>query len=301
MNDKHVQYILTILKEGSFSAAAKKLFITQPTISQAVKAAETNLGAPIFDRSTDPITLTKAGQLYIDAAHQISEISERLMRQVQEMNNDQTGTLRLGIAIQRAVQLIPKLYPIFSQKYPHVKLQLCECGSVSLESLVIENQVDIACLSTMPKNIHLEYSLIQEEYFVLLANPACELAKRIPNGTPIDISEAKNECFIYSKAGHAVGRAQQIMFRTRGMRPAKAFETERLEVGKATVNTSPVVMMCPNVYAESNGEHKYYVYPLINVDTPRHFYACYKKDVFLTGYMKGLLQILRDVAGETDN
>ena len=55
MNEKHMQYILAVLKEGSFTAAAKRLYVSQPSLSQAIKAAESNLGTAIFDRSTEPV------------------------------------------------------------------------------------------------------------------------------------------------------------------------------------------------------------------------------------------------------
>ena len=84
MNEKHMQYILAVLKEGSFTAAARKLYISQPSLSQAIKAAETSLGAAIFDRSTDPVSLTPAGRLYVEAADQISSISSNLKKQVVE-------------------------------------------------------------------------------------------------------------------------------------------------------------------------------------------------------------------------
>ena len=80
MNEKHMQYILAVLKEGSFTAAARKLYISQPSLSQAIKAAETSLGAAIFDRSTDPVSLTPAGRLYVEAADQISSISSRISK-----------------------------------------------------------------------------------------------------------------------------------------------------------------------------------------------------------------------------
>ncbi len=293
-----MEYVYEVYKEKSFSRAAANLFISQPSLSANVRRVENRIGYPIFDRSTDPITLTPAGQLYIQAAQRIHEISGTLRHQVQALSQEQTGTLRLGISIQRAIQIMPKLYPLFSQQYPHVQLQLREQGSVSLENALLENQVDIACLSTIPKNIHLEYNLIQEESFVLLATPACDLARRIPDGTPIDIAEAKNERFISCKPGHGIQRVQQIMFRTRGMAPAIAFETDSIEVGKATLSSAPLVMMCPNVYASANSPHRYCVYPLLSVDSPRHFYACYRKDIFLTQYMKGFLKILQEVVVE---
>lgn len=68
MNFKHINYVLTVLTEGSITAASKKLFVSQPALSQTIKLIEQDLGAPIFDRSTDPISLTYAGQRYVEAA-----------------------------------------------------------------------------------------------------------------------------------------------------------------------------------------------------------------------------------------
>ena len=131
MNEKHMQYILAVLKEGSFTAAARKLYISQPSLSQAIKAAETSLGAAIFDRSTDPVSLTPAGRLYVEAADQISSISSNLKKQVEELNREESGLLRLGISVQRGMELLPVLYPRFRAQFPHVSLTLTEQGSAN--------------------------------------------------------------------------------------------------------------------------------------------------------------------------
>ena len=60
-----MEYIYTVYKEKSFSKAAKKLFISQPSLSATVKRIEKKIGAPIFDRSTKPLTLTECGEKYI--------------------------------------------------------------------------------------------------------------------------------------------------------------------------------------------------------------------------------------------
>ena len=59
MNIKHAQYMLTVMQEGSITAAAKKLYISQPSLSQMIKLVETNLGTPIFNRSTDHADLCR--------------------------------------------------------------------------------------------------------------------------------------------------------------------------------------------------------------------------------------------------
>ena len=66
-----MEYVYTIYEEKSFSAAAKKLYMTQPALSAAVKKIEGELGLPIFDRSHSPLRLTDAGQAYIEAAEKI--------------------------------------------------------------------------------------------------------------------------------------------------------------------------------------------------------------------------------------
>lgn len=297
MNEKHMQYVLTVLKEGSFTNAAKKLYVSQPSLSQIIKTAESNLGAPIFDRSTDPITLTPAGQLYVEAARQVTTISTNLRKQVEELSKEEFGTILLGISVQRGMELLPELYPRFKKRFPHVGLELHEQGSATMEKSVLEGEVGIALLTTFPRHEELVYDLIQEEKLVLIVNRECELAKRIAPGTPIDILEARDETFISSQSGHSVRTIQDSLFITRGMKPKIDLVTISIEVGKHVVAASPVVMACPDSYVETDNspDSAYFSYPILGVENPRHFYACYRKDMYLTKYMKGFLEILHEI------
>ena len=297
MNEKHMQYVLTVLKEGSFTNAAKKLYVSQPSLSQIIKTAESNLGAPIFDRSTDPITLTPAGQLYVEAARQVTTISTNLRKQVEELSKEEFGTIRLGISVQRGMELLPELYPRFKKRFPHVGLELHEQGSATMEKSVLEGEVGIALLTTFPRHEELVYDLIQEEKLVLIVNRECELAKRIAPGTPIDILEARDETFISSQSGHSVRTIQDSLFITRDMKPKIDLVTISIEVGKHVVAASPVVMACPDSYVETDNspDSAYFSYPILGVENPGHFYACYRKDMYLTKYMKGFLEILHEI------
>lgn len=297
MNEKHMQYVLTVLKEGSFTNAAKKLYVSQPSLSQIIKTAESNLGAPIFDRSTDPITLTPAGQLYVEAARQVTTISTNLRKQVEELSKEEFGTIRLGISVQRGMELLPELSPRFKKRFPHVGLELHEQGSATMEKSVLEGEVGIALLTTFPRHEELVYDLIQKEQLVLIVNRECELAKRIAPGTPIDILEARDETFVSSQSGHSVRTIQDSLFITRDMKPKIDLVTISIEVGKHVVAASPVVMACPDSYVETDNspDSAYFSYPILGVENPRHFYACYRKDMYLTKYMKGFLEILHEI------
>lgn len=296
MNEKHMQYILAVLKEGSFTAAARKLYISQPSLSQAIKAAETSLGAAIFDRSTDPVSLTPAGRLYVEAADQISSISSNLKKQVEELNREESGLLRLGISVQRGMELLPALYPRFRAQFPHVSLTLTEQGSANLEETVLEGAVDIALLTAYPRYEGLVYELLKEERLVLLVNKNCRLAERIAPGTPIDLREAADEEFLLSKKGHSVRVILDALLIERGLTPRRALETVSIEVGKRMVAAVPLVMACPDAYADTDNSptSPYYCYPIEGVRNPRHFYACYRKNLYLPKYMHGFLDCLHD-------
>ena len=198
MNEKHMQYVLTVLKEGSFTNAAKKLYVSQPSLSQIIKTAESNLGAPIFSiRSTDPITLTPAGQLYVEAARQVTTISTNLRKQVEELSKEEFGTICLGISVQRGMELLPELYPRFKKRFPHVGLELHEQGSATMEKSVLEGEVGIALLHYIPapRGTGLRPDPGGTAWSSSV-NRECELAKRIAPGTPIDILEARDETFV---------------------------------------------------------------------------------------------------------
>lgn len=294
MNIKHAQYMLTVLKEGSITAAAKKLYISQPSLSQMIKLVENTLGTPIFNRSTDPITLTYAGEKYIEAAKKILTINDNLIKEIEEINHEEHGTIKLGIPVQRAMQVMPYVLPRFYAKYPHVKVDVRESGSANTEAAVLDGNVDLACLTTYPKHEELNYILIEEEELVLLTSRNSQLAKRIPSGTPISITEAKNEKFISSKVGHSVRDTQDRLFVTYDIQPEILMETSSIEVGKRTAIACDAVMICPINYIEMTPElHPgCCVYPIQGIEQRRGFYVCHRKELYLTKYMKDFIEIL---------
>ncbi len=301
MNIKHAQYMLTILQEGGITNAARKLYVSQPSLSQMVKLVENNLGAPIFNRTKDPLTLTYAGQRYMEAARQVLAINENLKKEIEEINHEDHGKFRLGIPVQRGMQILPHALPVFFEKYPHVDIELTEYGSTETEKLLLDGKVDIACMTTIPRYEELQYTLIENEELVLLANKDTDLAHRIPNGTPISILEAKNECFISNKPGHSIRAIQDILFASNNISPKLLLESASIEVEKKVVVACRAVMICPLGYIEKEGPipSQANIYPLKDTDSKRHCYVCHRKDLYLTKYMRDFINILSEYGSQT--
>ena len=113
MTTQQIQCIITLAEEGSFSKAAKKLFVTQPSISQLIKNMEMQLGAPLFDRSSSPIQLTPIGQAYYDAAKKILSTERELENRISDINNLKTGSLTIVLLLSVAPVCSQKVLPLF--------------------------------------------------------------------------------------------------------------------------------------------------------------------------------------------
>lgn len=294
MNLKHAQYILAIIQEGGVTNAAKVLHVSQPALSQTVKAVEKDIEAPIFERNVVPLKLTAAGEKYIAAVKEVITIDTNLKKEVADIKHEEYGSIRLGIPVQRAMQILPVIMPIFHKRYPNVKLDVREAGSADTEEAVINGNVDIAILTTSPSKEELHYTLIQKEDLVLVTNKKTRLAKRIPHVQPITIKEAKEEEFVSINKGHSVRKIQEGLFATYDMEPKIFLTTASIEVAKRVCCENPVVFICPNIYIEKGGkvEKTCLIYPLLGVENKRYCYVCYRKNSYLRKYTKDFIDML---------
>ena len=299
MNMKHIQYVLTVLREGSITGASKKLYVSQPALSQTIKQIENDLGSPIFDRSTDPISLTYAGQKYVDAAHQMLDIDRNLRAQIAETKKEVHGKIRVGISVQRGLQLLPQVIPSFAQLYPFIKIELVEHGSDTLERMTSEGQCDIALVATNEKPNKLTYILIENEQVVLMAARSTDLAHRFEDGQPIAITEAQHERFVSMGSGHSVRLVQDRLFEEHHISPSILLETKNMEAGKHVAARSNAVMLIPQVYVEGSLDLRLRVqcHPILNNDYERHFYLCYRKGMYLPKYISDFAAIVCEKLG----
>ena len=294
INLKYAPAIMTIVQEGSITAASKKLFVSQPALSQTIKQVEAELGAPIFTRDTRHIELTYVGKLYIESVRQIQMIDQNLHARVSDSKDEVFGTFRLGISVQRGLQLLPMVIPDFISMYPHVRIQLLEEGSGMLERRVMEGACDLALVTTASKRDQLHYELIEIEELMLVAAKTTALARRFPDGTPIDIEEAKNESFVSMAEGHSVRSIQDKLFEKYGLSPKIVLETHNMEAAKRIAARANAVFLVPSAYVSDSmaDREKMHVYPIDNNEFQHHFYVCCRKGKHLTRYEKDMVEMV---------
>ena len=299
MNLKQAQYVKTIAECGSITAAAKKLFVSQPSLSQMLRQLEQETGLPIFDRSTSPMRLTYAGEKYLQAAERIIAANAELDSQLREIRQEHSGRLRLGISVTRAMQVMPLVLRIFQQQYPNVTLQMTESGSGTLEELLRTGQIDLALAALESTSPSLAYELIEKETIGILAGRDTAIAKQFVSGTPLSLDAFRRENFVFLTKGHSSRITQDKLFRRCGMSPTALLETDSLEVGRRVALEAGACMLLPNIYIDDycrqqGGEF----FPLKDYETHRHFYSCYRKDEFVRRYVRDFIQITAGVLAE---
>lgn len=300
MNLKQARYISAIAREGGVTAAARKLYVSQPALSQMLRQVEEELGVALFDRSVAPFRLTYAGEKYLETAEVILSAHERLENQLQEIREEGSGRLRLGISVQRAGQVLPLALPWFAMQYPHVSLELAERGSADLEDLVSRGAVDLALAAIESTSSRLAYELIEQEVIGILAGEGSFLAGRFPPGTPVGLETAVRDSFVSLKEGHSIRVVQDLLFHRHGLEPRVLLETDSLEVAKRVALGTGSCMLCSDIYMDDMVRRHGAFYPLEDYENHRHFYACYPKEHPLPKYAAGFIQIVRRVLDQRE-
>ena len=300
MNMKQALYFKTIAQYGTITAAAKQLYISQPSLSQTLRQIEDEVGTPLFDRSTSPFHLTYAGERYLKAVEAMLDIETRLKEEIESIRRDDGGRLRLGISITRAMQVLPDVIPMFTKAYPNVTIELTEATSASLEGLLQKGQIDLALAALEANEANIAYELIEKESIGILAGKDSQLAQLVPSGTPISLEMVEKEAFVSLDTSHSSRIIQDRLFRRYNIRPKILLETSSLEVARRVALKSGACMVLPDVYADefvfnSGGAF----YPLKDYENHRHFYACYRNDENTKKYIRDFVSITTSVLNQT--
>ncbi|HEY8449205.1 MAG TPA: selenium metabolism-associated LysR family transcriptional regulator [Bacillota bacterium] len=134
-----------VVETRSFSAAAKELGVSQPAVSQAIKALESELGATLIERSPRSVHPTPAGFELYAAATEILERWSRLQTAIWQAVKEPQGPLVIGASNIPAGYILPPLVSRFHRAYPRVELTLRMAGSAEVARWLVERQVDVAC------------------------------------------------------------------------------------------------------------------------------------------------------------
>jgi len=233
MEFRQLQYMLMVADERSFSKAAQKLFIAQPSLSQYIGKLEQQLGIQLFNRSSKtPLTLTFAGELFAENARRILDMRRKLQIQMDEVIGCKQGRITIGISVARSKLILPKILPVFSEKFPGIQVNPVEGTLAELEDFAMKGVTDFSIV-TLPINSpqFIIEPLYTEEYMLLL--PANHrLSKNTRNCPPwpkIRLSDVLGDSFILLPPGRGLRAIADQLFAKAGIQPRIILESKNIE------------------------------------------------------------------------
>lgn len=170
MELRQLKYLLSIAEEGTFTAAAEKLFISQSALSQQVKSMEEELGVPLFDRSRNRLRFTQAGELLRSRAQRIVKEVDEAKTAIDELEDLCRGSLAVGVVQTVNAYLMPQVASSFSAQFPNVHLKIEELPAPQIEQRIHDHELDLGISFTPTEFTDLEFVSIFEEELLLITN-----------------------------------------------------------------------------------------------------------------------------------
>jgi DNA-binding transcriptional LysR family regulator len=213
MELRHLRYFIVLAEELNFSRAAERLQMAQPPLSQQIRALENELGLQLFDRTTRPLQLTPAGQVFLEKTRQVFTQVEQAKVLAKRASRGEIGQLRVGINTSIANSILPDILRTFCDRFPEVEVVLQEQASYQQLQKLCDRHIDVGFV-----NLHhlqqidenddtLSFVSILQEPFVIVLPESHPLAQQ----TQVSLTALADELFILPPPHLPSGLYDQIV------------------------------------------------------------------------------------------
>jgi LysR family hydrogen peroxide-inducible transcriptional activator len=193
-----LKYIVAVARERHFGRAAEACFVSQPTLSVAIRKLEDELGVVLFERGGSEVGITPVGLQVVEQAQRVLEQCANLKEIARQGNDPLAGPLRVGVIYTIGPYLLPRLVPAEIEATPQMPLLLQENYTTRLLELLRQGEIDCAIVALpLPESGFATHALYDEPFVV-----AVPKTHAWANRTEISASELKDETMLLLGTGH---------------------------------------------------------------------------------------------------
>ncbi len=292
---RNKEYILAVYQEGGFTKAAERLFVSQPSLSASIKRIEDKMGAPIFDRSTSPISLTEIGKEYVKYALSIQEKEKDFSRFIADHTNLMAGKIRIGGSSFFSSFVLPRLISEFNEIYPQIQFEIFEDSTKNLMNKLVGGNLDIIIDNAINDNENIISEVYAPETLLLAVPKALksndavlEFAmtaqdikenKHLNEKMSVKLSVFKDERFILLNPENDTGKRAEKLFKKYGISPSVIFHLDQqvTAFNMACLGLG-ITFVSDTLIKYDDSERDMYYYRLFDIGTNRNIYFYRKKN-----------------------
>lgn len=309
---KYAKYIYAIYEEQSFTKAAKKLFVSQPSLSATIKKAEEEIGFKIFNREMTPVSLTNAGELYISAIEEMYRIENSLKNSINSIYSLTVGDISVSGAAFISSFILPKIIMEFSKKYPKINIRFIEDNSVNLQEKLIAEEIDIlidydfACgnFAAFPlKKEHILLAVPKQHRINALFNDialttndvVCK--KHLREDTAcVDLAKFKQEDFILLKPKNNMYKSSYNICSDYGFTPQAVISVDQLLTAYNIAGSGMGITFTTDTVIQSAASYENLLfYKLNSSHAVRTFYIAYKKKKNISPAVNEFINVAKEI------
>jgi DNA-binding transcriptional LysR family regulator len=230
-----------VADEGSFSRAARALFLSQPAITQHIHALEAELGVPLFDRLGRRTSLTPAGASLAQHVPQIMGMVRAAETAAREAGGEASRTLRLGVSETLATYVLPPLLGDLQRRLPAIELRLTVGDSAELLLALLNNDIELAFWLREAAHPHLEQTVFRDEPLVWVLPPNDPLGQ----AASLPAQAFPGRRLLLRKRNSAARRVIQALLEREQAFPSDVLEMDNLEAIKRSVEVGFGISIAP--------------------------------------------------------
>lgn len=288
MDIKQLHYFIAVSEQMNFSKAAERLHISQPSLSNAIKKLEQEIGSPLLERNTRNLQLTEAGELLFERAKVIVKNMEVLKIEMDEVIVHGTRDITIGV-MESIKHWLPKVIANYKKDYPHMKIHLVDIlGSKRVKKSLKSYKTHLIITNQLMDDPELEVQTLYEERLVAVLPLHHPLAQK----DTLTISDICEEPFIISTEGFQTRRDILTSFEQAGKSINIQFEIERFETAVSLVREHLGVTILPENYLQGPTAKTIVKKEIEGVNLSRNVYLVYLKNRHLP---LAIRQLLKDI------
>jgi len=222
---RHLRYFLAVAEAGSFSRAADRLGISQPSVSQQMRDLETALRVVLFQRRGKRILLTPRGLIFQEHARAILRQLENFLQELNSEPGQLRGTLHLGVVPILNVPLVPQLVGMFTADHPGISLIVEEISSTEIETALEEGRMDVGLGFLTRHSPNLRYECLCTDEFALVVSEAHPWSNR----RVIPLAELHQQRLLQLPDSFVMRRMTDEICRNHRVRPRTVAEINAIE------------------------------------------------------------------------
>lgn len=300
INEKQIYYLLTVAEEHNITAAAQKLYISQPALSRMILDLEHALGTSLFIRNRGNLQLTQAGEVYLRGCKDVLAISKSVSKEISDLSDSRSGRITLGLTSVTGEFLLPAILDTFEQEFPHVELVLIEERMSVLQEMVKSGKADMAFVYQTDDS-ELEYRLILENPIYLQVPPFFMKGQSIwkpgSQNPPILPEALSGQPMILLKKGRSMREMADRLLMQFQITPGKVIETENIHLASSLVNLNKGFTFVPSIAMHhfSGSDNTSFYCQVKDYPMKRSLYCCYRKHGYLTVGERFLINMIPEI------